>query len=64
MQLGIPVMDWYASIEQKIREVKDCPILRASINAGADIFLTGDKDFLESGLKNPGILTVAEFLAL
>ncbi len=28
----------------------------------ADVLLTGDKDFLESGLKNPMIMTPAEFL--
>ncbi len=34
--------------EVKIRDVKDRPILRAALNAHADLFLTGDKDFLES----------------
>ena len=27
-----------------------------------EVLLTGDKDFLESGLKNPIIITPAEFL--
>lgn len=27
-----------------------------------DTLLTGDKDFLESGVKNPMIMTPAEFL--
>ncbi len=35
---------------------------RAAIEAKADILLTGDKDFLESGLKNPIIMTPSEFL--
>ncbi len=50
--------------EQQIRDVNDRPILRAAINAKADVLLTGDKDFLESGVTNPAILTAADFLAL
>ena len=30
--------------------------------ARANVLLTGDKDFLESGLENPMIMTPAEFL--
>lgn len=48
--------------ELQIRDADDRPILRAAIEAKADILLTGDKDFLESGLKNPIIITPAEFL--
>lgn len=48
--------------ETQIRDAKDRPILRAAICAKADVLLTGDKDFLESGLKNPMIMTPAEFL--
>lgn len=48
--------------EMQIRDVNDRPILRAAIYAKADILLTGDKDFLESGLENPMIMTPAEFL--
>lgn len=44
------------------QNVDDCPILRAAIEAKADVLLTGDKDFLESGVKNPMIMTPAEFL--
>ena len=50
--------------EAKIRDAKDCPILRAAINADADILLTGDKDFLESGLERPKAMTPAEFLSI
>ena len=32
--------------EKSIRDVKDRPILRAAINVGVDILLTGDKDFI------------------
>jgi len=48
--------------EAKIRDIKDRPILRAAIMAGADIILTGDKDFLESGIERPLIVTPAEFV--
>jgi predicted nucleic acid-binding protein len=48
--------------ELQVRDADDRPILRAAIAARAEILLTGDKDFLESGLKNPRIMTPAEFL--
>lgn len=48
--------------EAKIRDSKDRPILRAALNAGADLFLTGDKDFLESSVTDPRIISVPEFL--
>ena len=44
------------------QNVDDRPILRAAINAKADILLTGDKDFLESSLENPVIMTPVGFL--
>lgn len=48
--------------EYMIRDVADRPILRAAIKAQADILLTGDKDFLESSIKVPKIMTATEFL--
>ena len=58
----VPVpLDETAS-ENYIRDINDRPILRAAIASKADILLTGDKDFLESGLKYPKILTPTEFL--
>ncbi len=48
--------------ETLIRDVKDRPILRAAIEARADVLLTGDKDFLESGVEHPAIMTPAEFV--
>lgn len=48
--------------ESQIRDVNDRPILRAAIEAKVDVLLTGDKDFLESGVKNPMIMTPADFL--
>lgn len=47
--------------ESLIRDTADRPILRAAISANADILLTGDKDFLESGIDHPQILTPAQF---
>ena len=49
-------------IESKIRDINDRPILRAAISAGANILLTGDKDFIESGILNPKVMTAMEFV--
>lgn len=54
--------DEYNEAESKIRDPKDRPILRAALNAHADLFLTGDKDFLESSVTDPRIISVADFL--
>jgi putative PIN family toxin of toxin-antitoxin system len=48
--------------EESIRDVNDRPILRAALMAEVKIFVTGDKDFLESGLEIPEIMTPAQFL--
>lgn len=48
--------------ENKIRDITDRPILRAAIEAKADIILTGDKDFLEAGLSKPLPMTPTQFL--
>jgi uncharacterized protein len=50
--------------EKYIRDPKDRPILRAALNAHADLFLTGDKDFLESSIEDPRIISVADFLEM
>lgn len=60
----IPTPDADVEQEKQIRDVNDRPILRAAINADVDVLLTGDKDFLESGLTHPQIMTAAQFLAL
>lgn len=60
----VPVPTDEEATEGKIRDVKDRPILRAAIRAGADVLLTGDKDFLEAGLEKPIVLTPAEFLQI
>ena len=50
--------------ERKIRDEKDRPILRAALNASADLFLTGDKDFLESSVTVPKMVNAKDFLTL
>ncbi len=50
--------------EESIRDPDDRPILRAAIKANADILLTGDNDFLESGISHPKIMKAADFLKL
>ena len=47
----VPVPTEEDMTETQIRDVNDRPILRAAIEAKADVLLTGDKDFLESGVK-------------
>lgn len=58
----VPVPTEEDMTETQIRDVNDRPILWAAIEAKADVLLTCDKDFLESGVKNPAIMTPAEFL--
>ena len=60
----VPTPEEAVSSEQKIRDPKDRPILRAALDAHADLFLTGDKDFLESSVTDPRIISVPEFLAM
>ena len=50
------------SSEGQIRDPNDRPVLRAALEANADVLLTGDKDFLESHVKPPRIMTATEFL--
>ena len=52
------------SAESKIRDSKDRPIIRAAIKHKVDLFLTGDKDFLESTVENPQIISADEFLKM
>ena len=58
--VNIPDLEYTS--ENSIRDVNDRAILRAAIFARADVLVTGDKDFLESDIVNPKILTAAEFL--
>jgi predicted nucleic acid-binding protein len=62
--ISTPTDDTGCEIKMAVRDVKDRPILCAAINARVDFILTGDKDFLESGIKNPRMITATEFLEL
>ncbi len=46
----------------KIRDVNDRPIYRAAVAAKADGIITGDLDFLESGIAHPEVIRAQEFL--
>jgi len=48
--------------EENIRDDTDRPILRAALKAKVDILVTGDKDFRESTVTNPKIMTAAQFI--
>ena len=50
--------------EKNIRDLDDRPILRAARKANVDIFITGDKDFLESTIVDPKIMTAAQFVEI
>jgi len=58
----VPVPEEQSAEEATVRDVYDRPILRAAIHAGADILLTGDKDFLAADLIHPRVMTPAEFM--
>ena len=60
----VPTPEEVIDMENQIRDPKDRPILRAALNEGVQMFLTGDKDFLESAVKDPRIISVPDFLAL
>ena len=48
--------------EENIRDDTDRPILRAARKAKVDILVTGDKDFRESTVTDPKIMTAAQFI--
>jgi putative PIN family toxin of toxin-antitoxin system len=52
----------FSATESAIRDPDDRPILRAALDAKVALFVTGDKDFLESTVQVPQILTAAQFL--
>jgi putative PIN family toxin of toxin-antitoxin system len=60
----VPTPAIKVSDEELIRDTSDRPILRAAIAAKADVLVTGDRDFLESSIKTPKIVTAAEFLQM
>jgi predicted nucleic acid-binding protein len=60
--VATPPEEEQAHDESMIRDEKDRPVLRAAIAANVDAILTGDKDFLESGIAIPQIMTATVFL--
>ena len=51
----------------EVRDKKDIPVLSDALFNNADVLLTGDKDFLESDIEQPLILSpnmMLEFLGL
>lgn len=54
----------YDGDERKIRDANDHPIYRAAIAAEVDAILTGDKDFLDSGVARPQMLKASEFVQM
>ena len=60
----VPTPEEEIFIEKVIRDPKDRPILRAALNEHADLFLTGDKDFLESSVTDPRIVSIRTFLEM
>ncbi len=60
----LPMSEDINSLENQIRDVNDRAILRVAIAAEADVLLTGDKDFLGSGITEPKIMTPAEFIKI
>ena len=62
--ISTPPEDESVESEAQIRDAKDRPILRAAIAEKTDLLVTGDKDFLESGVTNPRIVTASKFLEM
>jgi predicted nucleic acid-binding protein len=48
--------------ERLMRDMMDRPIVRSAVVSDVDIILTGDKDFLESGIDRPRMMTPSDFL--
>ncbi|MBR2797971.1 MAG: putative toxin-antitoxin system toxin component, PIN family [Clostridia bacterium] len=59
----VPMPTRERDLEVKVRDAADRPILRAAVEAGADILLTGDRDFLEAGIEHPSIVTPMTFIS-
>lgn len=58
----LPTTTRRITLESKIRDINDRPILRAAVAGKVDIIVTGDKDFLEASIDYPMVMTPAEFL--
>lgn len=58
----VPTPDEEQTSEQKIRDIKDRPILRAALQSNVTYLLTGDRDFLEAEISDPRIISANDFL--
>jgi len=58
----IPIPNTIHPDETKLRDPDDATILRAALAASADIIVTGDLDFLESGIETLMIMTAMQFI--
>jgi putative PIN family toxin of toxin-antitoxin system len=57
-----PPDDEAITLESKVRDVKDQPILRSAVKGKVNAIITGDKDFLESGINRPQIIRPTDFV--
>jgi len=60
----IPIPDTIHPDEAKLRDPDDATILRAALAASADIIITGDLDFLESGIDSIKMISAKQFLQI
>lgn len=58
----VQVPDLSVPQEEFIRDINDRPIMRAAVAAKCDAIVTGDKDFLESGIATPKILSARDLV--
>lgn len=59
--VAAPPIEESVESEERIRDLNDWPIFRAAVAAEVDAILTGDKDFLESGIEYPKMIAAAVF---
>jgi putative PIN family toxin of toxin-antitoxin system len=58
----VPTSSEQANIDAEIRDPDDRRILGDAYLSGADVLITGDKDFFERGYRGLEILTPADFM--
>jgi putative PIN family toxin of toxin-antitoxin system len=62
--IATPTEEYAVSDEALITDVKDRPILRAAVHSNAELLISGDHHFLDSGLKHPVVINPADFIRL
>lgn len=58
-RIRLPVLKSTENVYHVLRDLDDDPILSDAIYHNVDLILSGDKDFLESGLRHPKIMSVS-----